>query len=152
MKQSMIQNIKGNMAKLYKALLLSIITVTAISLSSCDKEQKKYEGDPQLAFSSSSYKMTVTPQTTSITIPIQLIASSSMQASGTVTTDPASTGANAISYTPQFNIDPATFSYNLVITIDYAALKTGNNTVILHLESSMPVAKYYSKATITLVK
>ncbi len=148
----MIRNIKKNMAKFYKTLLICLVTVSAVSLSSCDKEQKKYDGDPQLAFSNSTYKISVTAQTASITIPIQLIASSSMNAEGTVKTDPASTCADAVTYTPQFTIDPATFSYNLVVELNYAALKPGNNTLILYLESGIKVAKYYGKATITLIK
>lgn len=139
--------------KFYKTLFLGAMTVILLTLTSCEKEQKKYEGEAQLAFSNSTYKMSVTAQTASVTIPIQLIADSGMQATGTVSTDPASTCANAVTYTPQFTIDPATFSYNLVISLNYAALQTGNNTLILNLTSSdLPVAKYYSKATITLVK
>ena len=152
MTQKNTYNIKHAVEKFYKALLLGIISLSLFSLASCEKEQKKYDGDAQLAFSNSTYKMNVTPQTASITIPIQLIAQSSMQAGGIVKTDPASTCADAVNYTPQFNIDPATFSYNLVVTLDYAALATGNNTLILYLESDLKIAKYYGTATITLVK
>lgn len=152
MKLNITYKIKHAMEKFYKALLLSIISLSLLALASCEKEQKKYDGDAQLAFSNSTYKMNVTAQTGSITIPIQLIAQSSMEAGGTVKTDPASTCADAVSYTPQFNINPSTFSYNLVVTLDYAALAPGNNTLILYLESNMKIAKYYGKATITLVK
>lgn len=152
MRPNITYKIKHATEKFYKALLLCILTLSLLSLASCEKEQKKYDGDAQLAFSNSTYKMNVTPQTGSVTIPIQLIAKSSMEAGGTVKTDPASTCADAVNYTPQFSIDPSTFSYNLVVTLDYAALDPGNNTLILYLESGMKIAKYYGKATITLVK
>lgn len=152
MKSNTKNNMINTMNKFYKALLFCAILVFTISLASCEKEQKKYEGDPQLAFSNTTYNATITPQKTSITIPIQLIAKSAVEASGKVNVDPASTCADAVTFNPQFTIDPATFSYNLVISVNYAALKTGKNTLVLDLESSLPVAKYYSTATITLTK
>ncbi|MEG0891959.1 MAG: hypothetical protein RR312_08765 [Bacteroidales bacterium] len=133
-------------------LLLCMFAAVTLSFISCDKEEKKYEGGPQLAFASTTYKKTVTVQANSITIPIQLISSSVVHASGTVIVNPTSTCADAINFTPNFVIDPATFSYNLVIGINYAALSKGKNTLVLNLESSMPIAKYYGTATITLTK
>lgn len=135
-----------------RVLLFCILAACTISFISCEKEQKKYDGEAQLAFANTSYKITATAQTSSITIPIQLIADKAIAATGTVTIDPKSTSANAVSFTPQFTIDPATFSYNLVIGIDYAALNSGKNTIILNLESSIKVAKYYGTTTITITK
>ncbi|MEG0519460.1 MAG: hypothetical protein RR555_11465, partial [Bacteroidales bacterium] len=62
------------------------------------------------------------------------------------------TCASSVTFVPEFTIDPATFSYNMVITINYATLSIGKNTLILNLASPLPVAKYFSKTTVTLTK
>lgn len=138
--------------KIKKVLLFCLMAAFTISFISCEKEQKKYEGEAQLAFANTTYSMKVTAAANTITIPIQLIANSPVNAMGTVSVDPASTCAGSVTFVPEFTIDPATFSYNLVININYATLSTGKNTLILNLASHMPVAKYFSKATVTLTK
>jgi hypothetical protein len=138
--------------KMKKVLLFSLMALFTLSFISCEKEQKKYNGEAQLAFANTTYSMKVTATANTITIPVQLIASSFVDATGTVSVDPASTCANSVTFVPEFTIDPATFSYNMVITINYATLSTGKNTLILNLASPLPVAKYFSKATVTLTK
>ncbi|MEG0890246.1 MAG: hypothetical protein RSF01_00005, partial [Bacteroidales bacterium] len=62
----------------------NIFTILAvfclIFLSSCEKEQKKYDGDAQIAFSLAKYSFNVTSTTGTITIPIQLISTGAMDA------------------------------------------------------------------------
>lgn len=125
--------------------------VLLFTLSSCTKEQKKYDGNAQVAFELSSYSYTLTGNKT-ITVPVQLIAEGYVAATGTVTTNTKSTCANAVTYNGAYAIDPATFAANIEIAVDYSQLAAGKNTLILDLSSSVKVAAHYKTTTITLTK
>lgn len=135
-----------------KKIIYSTIAILFVIFTSCSKEEKKYDGDAQLAFSENEYEFNVTANSSTISIPIQLIASGWTNASGSVTTDPTSSCADAVSYTSDFTLENNAFSYSLNITVNYDLLSSGENTLILNLSSPIKVAKYYSTATIYIYK
>lgn len=122
-----------------------------VTLSSCTKEQKKYAGDAQVAFGLSSYSYTIDKNTT-INVPVQLIATEFVNASGTVTTNQKSTATAAASYNGAYTIDSKTFATNIAITFDYAKLPAGKSTLVLDLTSNIPVAENYKSTIITITK
>lgn len=136
-----------------KYLLSLFITTSLIIFSSCTKESKEYSGEPQLAFGNNEYTFNITPQTTSISLPIQLISNTPSEATGTLSTLPETTCADAISYSSNFKTDTATYSYNLVVEVDYSMLDSTTNKLLLEIESEQyKVAKYYGIAEIILNK
>lgn len=137
-----------------KAFLKTFAVMAAlllVTLSSCTKEQKKYAGDAQVAFGLSSYSYTIDKNTT-INLPVQLIASEFVAATGTVTTNTSSTATVAATYTGAYTIDAKTFAANIAIAIDYAKLPAGKSTLVLDLASNIAVAANYKSATITITK
>ncbi len=122
---------------------------------SCEKETKIYEGDPQIAFSLATYTFTITSTTTSVSIPVQLIANApqdpilvAVAVNSTLTTC-----ASAVTVPSFCTIDGGKYQVNLVVAVNYAALATGNNTLVLNISSEQfPSALYYKTATITLKK
>ena len=137
-----------------KKHILEFITllVVTVLLFSCSKEQKKYDGDPQLAFSENNYSFNISSSTSSISIPVQLIANKWHNVTGEITADQSSTALAAITFNNTFSMPSGEYSTPIIINIDYAILPDNESTLILQLSSNMKVAKYYGTATITLIK
>ena len=137
-----------NLIKIFSLVLMLSV------FASCQKETKIYEGNPQVAFSLATYSFTITSTITSVSIPVQLIANAPQAASiVTVTVDATKTNcASAVSVPVSCTIEAGKYQVLLPVTVNYANLATGNNTLVLNITSALPVAKYYATATITLKK
>jgi hypothetical protein len=137
-----------NLIKIFSLVLMLSV------FASCEKETKIYEGEPQVQFSLATYTFTITSTTTSISIPVQLIANAPQAASiVTVAVDATKTTcASAVTVPVSCTIAAGKYQVILPVTVNYANLATGNNTLVLNISSALPVAKYYKTATITLKK
>ncbi len=138
-----------NLAKIFLLVLMLSVIV------SCEKETKEYDGDPQIAFSLAAYTFTVTSSTTSISIPVQLIANAPQAAeTASVAVDATlTTCASAVTVPTSCTIDAGKYQVLLPIAVNYALLPTGSSKLVINLSSAtLPVAKYYKTATITLKK
>lgn len=124
-------------------------------ICSCDKERKPYNDVPQIAFERTTYTFNVSSTTTSVTIPVQLIAGSPQGAiNANIAVNSASNCANAVTTPVSVTIDSGRFIANLVITINHANLNAGNaNKLLLDLTATgIKVAGNYKSVTITLNK
>ncbi|MEF9931980.1 MAG: hypothetical protein RSC28_02980 [Bacteroidales bacterium] len=134
----------------------NIFTILAvfclIFLSSCEKEQKKYDGDAQIAFSLAKYSFNVTSTTGTITIPIQLISTGAMDAVTANIAVESQMPANIATVPVSAVIEGGKFTANLVVKVNYAALDSKSNKLVLNLTSNIKVAENFKQATITLVK
>jgi hypothetical protein len=140
------------MKKLIK--IFSLVLMLSVFVS-CEKENKIYEGDPQIAFSLATYSFTITSSTTSVSVPVQLIANAPQDAVLVAVTVDATktTCANAVTVPNACTINSGKYQTTLTIGVNYANLVAGNNTLVLNIASDQfPSAKYYKTATITLKK
>jgi hypothetical protein len=138
------------MKKIFLYLSLMIVIVFA---SSCNKEKKIYEGPVQVAFGDLAYSFNITSTTTSITVPIQLIADGPQgDIATTIAVNSASTSASAATVPTSATIPAGSYHVNLVIPITYASLAATGNKLVLDLSSTVKVAANYKTVTITLVK
>ena len=121
---------------------------------SCEKEAKPYKGETQIAFALKTYTFNVNSATTNVTIPVQLITKSIQGAvNGSISVNPDTNCASAVTVPTSVTIDAGRFTTNLVIGVNHANLNAGNaNKVILDLSSNIKVAGNYNKVTITLNK
>ena len=129
--------------------------VCMLMFVSCDKETKPYKDDPQIAFSLKTYTFNVSSATTSVRIPVQLIAKAAQGAiNATISVNSGSTCAGAVSVPTSVTIDAGRFTTDLVIGVTHGNLNAGNgNKLILDLSASgIKVSGTYGKATITLNK
>jgi len=138
-----------------KIITYIFVLVSVFALASCDKERKPYDDVPQIAFALKTYSFNVTSSTSSITIPVQLIAKEQQGiVSGAISVNPASNCANAVTVPTSVSIDAGRFTTNLVINVNHANLNAGNgNRLVLDLSAAgIKVAGNYNSVSITLNK
>lgn len=134
--------------------ILSLVLMLSVFVS-CEKEQKIYEGDPQIAFALNAYTFNTTSATTSVSVPVQLIANAPQPAVLVAVTVDATktTCANAVTVPNACTIAAGKYQVTLPIAVNYANLAAGNNTLVLNIASEQfPSAFYYKTVTITLKK
>ena len=139
-----------------KILVYILPAICAFLLFSCEKEKKLYEGPAQIAFDSTTKTYVITSEITTISVPIQLIASgpqgainASVAVNGTGTTC-----ASSVTVPSSVTIDAGKYSAQLVINVTHSTLVTGTtNKLVLDLTSTgIKVAENYKTITITLNK
>ena len=139
-----------------KILAYILPAICAFLLISCDKEQKLYEGPAQIAFENTAKTYTIAATTTSVEIPIQLIADGAQGAiTANIAVNSTTNCASAVTVPASVTIDAGKFSSKLVINVNHSALAAGTNVNKLVLDltaSGIKVSQNYNKVTLTLNK
>jgi len=138
-----------------KIITFTFVLVSFLVLYSCEKERKLYDDVPQVAFALKTYSFNVSSTTSSVTIPVQLIAKEPQGAiNATVGVNLETNCSSAVSVPATITIDAGRFIANLVIGVTHANLNAGNgNRLVLDLAASnIKVAGNYKTVTITLNK